>query len=85
MWQVFGMLYEMFQKDGIDYFTGEKIQYKALLAARLRKIQFKPLLAARLRKIQYKALLTARFRLVVGLMNDGNLHLITVMSFCQTL
>ena len=23
MWQVFAMLYEMFQKDGIDYFTGE--------------------------------------------------------------
>ena len=23
MWQVFGMLYEMFQKDGIDYFTGK--------------------------------------------------------------
>lgn len=23
MWQVFAMLYEMFQKDGIDYFTGK--------------------------------------------------------------
>ena len=27
MWQVFGMLYEMFQKDGIDYFTGEFILF----------------------------------------------------------
>lgn len=67
MWQVFGMLYEMFQKDGIDYFTGEKKLYKTLLAA------------------LYKALLAVRLRQLVGLMNDGNLHLITVMSFCQTL
>lgn len=25
LWQVFKMLYDMFQKDGIDYFTGNLI------------------------------------------------------------